>query len=110
MAYVVSDEELEYATLFHRRLVAMHARVAAQFIYARFALNIFGRLLPRWSESELSTLGNNLKAGKIKNTTAAVAKGIGTSALRVHEVQEDDVEGTSPFFSRLVELHPCLSG
>ncbi len=98
MAYVVSDEELEYATLFHRRLVAMHARVAAQFIYARFALNIFGRLLPRWS-SELSMFGNNPKAGKgkTKNTTEAVAKGTGTSALRVHEVQEDDDEGTSSF-------------
>ncbi|KAI0806588.1 hypothetical protein C8Q74DRAFT_1223058 [Fomes fomentarius] len=94
VAYFVSHEELEYAALFHRQFVSMHARVAAQFIYARFALNIFGRLPPRWSSR--STPGKNPKAGKgkTKNATKAVAKGTGTSALHiVHEVQEDDDDG-----------------
>ncbi len=108
ISYVVSYKELEYATLFHRQFVSMHARVAAQFIYARFALNIFrfGRLSPCWSSE--STLVNDSKARKTTNTTAAVAKGTGTSALRVHEVPEED-EGTSLFFPRSVEFCPCLN-
>ncbi|KAI0787494.1 hypothetical protein C8Q74DRAFT_1446188 [Fomes fomentarius] len=48
VAYVVGYQ-LDYAKLFHRRLVAMHPRVAIQFLYARFAYTIIHLLRRRWA-------------------------------------------------------------
>lgn len=48
VAYVVG-RQLDYAKLFHRRLVAMHPRVAIQFLYARFAYNVIHLIRRRWA-------------------------------------------------------------
>lgn len=37
MTYVVRGTEVDYAGLFHRRLVTIPTRVADEFVYARFA-------------------------------------------------------------------------
>ncbi len=52
--------ELDYAQLFHRRLIYMHPRVATQLLYARFAYNIIHLLYP-----DLATLGRSFPIPKL---------------------------------------------
>ena len=48
----VLKQESDYVEWVHRRPARVHPRVADQYLYARFAYNVIGLVLPQWSKPD----------------------------------------------------------
>lgn len=101
VAYIIGHHQLDYAKLLHRRLVAMHPRVAIQFLYARFAYNIIHLLREKWTlpGRSLPIPNEVLEVMEAKEEQATKRK----SRCIIPSVPEDGEEGPSfPSYVRLL--------